>query len=493
MADLPTHIHSVQQVRAMDRFSIDHLHIAGYTLMTRAGAAALKDLRQVWPRARRIVVVCGFGNNAGDGYVLARLAVAAGLEVSVVALSDPEKLTGDAAQAWQDCKASGGTTLPWSTALLESADVIVDAIFGTGLTRPLSAELAGQVNAINAGSPPVYALDVPSGLDADTGEVLGAAVRAARTITFVGLKQGFYLREGPDCIGTLAFAGLEIPNTASEAVGFTATRLTGDDIVRVLPRRRRTTHKGDAGRVLLLGGNKGMAGAIRMAGEACLRVGAGLVTTATRSQNVAAVVTARPELMCRGIETVEALDRLIDWATVVAIGPGLGQDEWARMVWSCALRAAKPLVVDADALNLLAASPTRRDDWIMTPHPGEAARLLGTSTADIQKDRIAAARALVQRFGGVTVLKGVGSIVLNANATPSICDKGNPGMATPGMGDVLTGVIAGIAAQIRDLDAAAKAGVLVHAMAGDLAAAAGGERGLIATDLFPHLRACVNP
>jgi NAD(P)H-hydrate epimerase len=151
------------------------------------------------------------------------------------------------------------------------------------------------------------------------------------------------------------------------------------------------------------------------------------------------------------------------------------------------------LVVDADALNLLAASPTRRDDWIMTPHPGEAARLLGTSTADIQKDRIAAARALVQRFGGVTVLKGVGSIVLNANATPSICDKGNPGMATPGMGDVLTGVIAGIAAQIRDLDAAAKAGVLVHAMAGDLAAAAGGERGLIATDLFPHLRACVNP
>ena len=491
MTEFPVHIHSVQQVRAMDRYAIDQLGIPGYTLMTRAGEAALDDLHKMWPDARRILVVCGFGNNAGDGYVLARLAEASGLEATVIALADPEKLAGDAARAWNDFKANGGTALGWADELLNSADVIVDAIFGTGLARPLSADLVAQVNAINNAPCPVFALDVPSGLDADNGAVMGAVVRAQRTITFVGLKQGFYLGEGPNFIGTLTFAGLGIPAAATDAAGFVSTRLTSLDVHRALPRRRRTAHKGDAGRVLLVGSNKGMAGAIRMAGEACLRVGAGLVTVATRTDNVASVVTARPELMCRGVETAEELDGLIDWATVIGVGPGLGQDEWSRLVFSRVLRAEKPLVVDADALNLLAQAPTRRNDWILTPHPGEAARLLEITTADVQKDRIAAARALVQRFGGVVVLKGAGSIVLDVTEPPSICDKGNPGMATPGMGDVLTGVTAGIAAQTQSLFAAARAAVFAHASAGDMAAA-GGERGLIATDLFPHLRACVN-
>ena len=193
MTELPIQVHSVQQVRAMDRFAIDRLNIPGYTLMMRAGEAALDDLRKVWPNARRLIVVCGFGNNAGDGYVVARLAAAEGLDVSVIALGDPEKLAGDAARAWQDFKASGGETIAWSDGLLASADVIVDAIFGTGLTRPLSAEMAARVSAINNSPCRVYALDVPSGLNADTGEVMGAVIRADRTITFVGLKQGFYL------------------------------------------------------------------------------------------------------------------------------------------------------------------------------------------------------------------------------------------------------------------------------------------------------------
>jgi NAD(P)H-hydrate epimerase len=493
MSELPVHIHSVQQVRAMDRYAIDRLGIPGYTLMTRAGEAALDDLHKEWPQARRILVVCGFGNNAGDGYVVARLATAAGLSVSVIALGDPDKLTGDAARAWYDFKTNGGQALAWDDVLLDSADVVVDAIFGTGLARPLSAELIERVNAISAAPCPVFALDVPSGLNADSGEVLGAAVRAHRTISFVGLKQGFYLGAGPNCTGALAFAGLGIPAAAVEAVGFTCNRLTSIDVERALPRRERTAHKGDVGRVLLVGSNAGMAGAIRMTGEACLRVGAGLVTVATRAENVAAVVTARPELMCRGIEAEEELDKLIDWASVVAIGPGLGQDKWSHMALTRVLRTAKPLVIDADALNMVAANPLRRGNWILTPHPGEAARLLSTTTADVQRDRIGAARALVQRFGGTVILKGAGSIVLDATELPTICDRGNPGMATPGMGDVLTGVVAGIAAQTQSLLAAAKAAVFVHASAGDLAAKAGGERGLIATDLFPHLRACVNP
>ena len=282
-----------------------------------------------------------------------------------------------------------------------------------------------------------------------------------------------------------------IPATAAEAVGFTATRLTSVDIRAALPRRKRTAHKGDAGRVLLIGGNKGMAGAIRMAGEASLRVGAGLVTVATRPENVFSVVTARPELMCRGIETETELRRLIDWATVIGIGPGLGQDDWSRMALVQALGTDKPLVVDADALNILAGNPACRANWVLTPHPGEAARLLGSSTQQVQGDRIAAARALVERFGGVAVLKGAGTIVLDEKEAPFICDKGNPGMATPGMGDVLTGMVTGIAAQTDSLLIAAKAAVLAHAMAGDMAAESG-ERGLVATDLFTHVRACVN-
>jgi NAD(P)H-hydrate epimerase len=400
-------------------------------------------------------------------------------------------LLGDAQRAWQDFQSSGGRASSWSDALLTSSDLIVDAIFGTGLSRPLSPEIAAQVNAINNASRPIYALDVPSGLDADSGAVMGAAIRADRTITFVGLKRGFYLGEGPNLTGTLAFAGLGIPVAAEEAAGFTATRLTSRDIETVLPRRLRTAHKGDVGRVLLVGGNRGMAGAIRMSAEACLRVGAGLVTVATRAENVAPIITARPELMCRGVETEQELASLIDWAAVVAIGPGLGQDDWARMVLAEVFAAKKPLVVDADALNLLASDPGRRDDWILTPHPGEAARLLGSDTKQVQSDRIGAARAIVERFGGVVILKGAGTIVMDAAEPPSICDRGNPGMATPGMGDVLTGVVAGIAAQTADRLHAARAAVLAHAMAGDLAAT-GGERGLIATDLFAHLRTCVN-
>jgi NAD(P)H-hydrate epimerase len=243
--------------------------------------------------------------------------------------------------------------------------------------------------------------------------------------------------------------------------------------------------------VLVVGGAEGMSGAARLAGEAALRAGAGLVTVACHPRSLSAMLP-RPELMTRPVERAQDLDAYIERASVIAIGPGLGRSDWADAILDRVLAAERPLVVDADALNLLAGRPQRREDWVLTPHPGEAARLLGRQSSDVQAARLESAAELQRLYQGTIVLKGAGTIVATTDEPPTICDRGNPGMAVGGMGDVLTGVIAGIAAQCRQLPAAARAGVYVHAQAGDLAARRG-ERGMTAGDVIAELRACVNP
>lgn len=493
MNALPLEIYTADQVRALDRAASAALGEPTYTLMLRAGEAAFALLRRVWPSARRVVVVCGPGNNGGDGYVLARLAREAHLDVVALTTVDTAGLKGDARRAHDEYLGAAGVVEPWREARLVGADVIVDAMFGTGLSRPLDAQAITRIDAMNASGAPILALDIPSGLHADTGAVLGAAVEADHTISFVGLKLGLYLGEGPDHVGAVACDQLGAPAEVLSSIAPSARRIDERELARLLPRRRRTTHKGAQGKVLIVGGGLGMAGAARMAGEAALRVGAGLVTVATRPENVAAVVAARPELICRAVQSAEAdLQPLLAQADVVALGPGLGQDDWAQEVFAAAIGAGKSLVIDADGLNLLARNPQRGECWVLTPHPGEAARLLNAETSAIQRDRLGSVRALSERYGGVAVLKGAGTLVQIPGELTLICDRGNPGMATPGMGDVLTGVIAGLAAQIGEAPKAAALGVLVHAMAGDLAAARG-ERGMIATDLFMHLQQCVNP
>lgn len=265
-------------------------------------------------------------------------------------------------------------------------------------------------------------------------------------------------------------------------------------VKNVLPQRRRTAHKGDNGHVLLIGGGAGMPGAIRLAAEAALHAGAGLATVATLPEHLPVIVAGTPEVMARGIKKVTELDALLAAADIVAVGPGLGQDAWAKEMFAAVLACDTPLVVDADALNLLAAQPTRRDNWVLTPHPGEAARLLGapTGSAEVQRDRVAAVGRLIERYGGVVLLKGAGTIVAQNGDVPWFCDRGNPGMAAPGMGDVLTGIVAAVAAQHGDLFAAARAAAWVHAAAGDDAASSG-ERGILASDLFGHIVTHVNP
>ncbi len=491
MEALPGEVYGSVQVRAMDRYAIDHGGIPGYALMQRAAQAAFALLRREWPAARRIAVLCGAGNNGGDGYVLARLALAAGLEVQLAALVDPARLSGDAAQAWRDFHDAGGQCLEFSTATLATADVIVDALLGTGLDRPVAGPLGSCIESVNVSGKPVLALDLPSGLDADDGQVHGVAVHATRTITFVALKSGLYFGAGPDYSGPISFAGLGVPEAARAEHSPVLRRMNERLLAAALPDRHRTAHKGDHGRVLIVGG-LAMAGAARLAGEAALRSGAGLVTVATRPAAAAAIVAGRPEIIAQAVRTTSALQTLAVAADVIAVGPGLGVSHRARRFLSTVLAAGKPLIVDADALALIATEPQRCEHWILTPHPGEAGRLLGTDAAAIQQDRRGAVAAIVARYGGVCVLKGAGTLVSVRSGVPWVCDRGNPGMATAGCGDVLTGVIAALVAQGADLELAAAAGVLVHARAGDRAAA-GGERGVLAGDLVEELPACVNP
>ncbi|MEM8683679.1 MAG: NAD(P)H-hydrate dehydratase [Pseudomonadota bacterium] len=490
MSELPAKIYSVSAVRHFDRCAIEREGIAGATLMSRAGAYAYRSLLAAWPDVSACVVVCGGGNNAGDGYVIARLAMADQRLSRVIALSNPASLTGDAATAYEAYVNDGGRVDDWNGDLPGNADLIVDALLGSGLERAVEGRFAEAVAAINASKAPTVAIDLPSGLHGDSGEVMGCAVAADMTVTFVGLKSGLYLGQGPALCGELRYSGLDIPPHCRDSHKPVLHRVGREHAEGLLPPRRADAHKGDFGHVLVVGGGPGMPGAARLCAEAALRTGAGRVTVAAHPDSVAATVASRPEIMVHGVESGADLAVLTEAADVIAFGPGLGQSAWARGLFDALENADVPAVWDADALNGLAARPSQGAVRVLTPHPGEAARLLGTTPADVQGDRLGSLTSLLERFAGTVVLKGARTLVGDGDRV-QVCDAGNPGMATAGMGDVLTGVIAGLMSQGMPAAAAARTGVLVHALAGDRAAAFG-QRGLIASDLFPEIRRVVN-
>lgn len=487
----PRQFYAAGQVRELDRRAIAG-GIAGAELLRRAAAAAWRELLRRWPRAQRIAVLCGPGSNGGDGYELARLARRAGCDVELWRVGEPAR-RGDAVAARKAWLADGGGERGYRNEPIADADVIVDAIFGIGLARPPEGAAQAAILAIDASRgrrTGVLAVDVPSGLDADRGAAPGDAVRADVTVTFIGAKVGLYTGLGPVHAGYVVLDDLGIPAATYDGVAPAAASLDAGLLREWLPRRVRTAHKGHMGHVLLVGGEHGTAGAILLAARAALRAGAGLVSVATRAEHAAALTAAQPEIMCHALEEPRKLRALFERATVVGVGPGLGRSAWSGEVWAQALTAPQPLVVDADALNWLAENPARRDDWVLTPHPGEAARLLQASNAAVQQDRLAAAVRLRERYGGVCVLKGAGTLV--QGAALGLCPRGNPGMASGGMGDVLCGLIAGLLAQGLGPENAARAGVAAHALAADRAAAVG-ERGLIPGDVLAALRPLLNP
>ncbi len=482
----PLPLYAVAAVRGAEQAAFA-AGLSSLDLMERAGIALCDVLLREWPRARRVLVVCGPGNNGGDGWVAARHLAAAGLDVRCVALGDTT--TGDAGHMRARWQAAGGIVLSPVAVDFSEAEVIVDALFGIGLSRAPEGEGAALIAAINASGRPVLAADVPSGVDADRGQAPGLAVRATRTLSFIASKAGLHTGAALDHVGATELATLDFPGEALGAFPPLAERL---ESLSTLPPRARNAHKGDYGFLLVLGGNHGMAGAARMAGEAALRVGAGRVAVVTRADQAGTLGMGCPELMVHGVEDERGLLRLLAQASAVAIGPGLGRDAWATLLWRHVRALDVPRVIDADALAFLGHHGHREGagERVLTPHPGEAARLLDTDARTVQADRYQAVQALRARYGGTVVLKGAGTLV--CDETLSVCPDGNPGMASAGMGDVLTGVIAGLLAQGLSAAAAARLGVCLHARAGDWLAARQGGRGLLASDLLPVVRALLN-
>ena len=465
----------------------------GVSLMERAGLAAAEQARTLLGDGYRVLVVCGPGNNGGDGLVAARHLRAWGYRVATVLFGEPAKFSNDAGTAHRQLLA-GGATIASDMPEAGDWDLIVDALFGSGLARPVSGQLAEVIGRINASGAKILSLDIPSGLDSDTGGVRGTAVRATETITFIGLKPGLLTADAKDYCGRISVALLDIDaGHLPEAAGRLLDQAT---VASYLPRRRANSHKGSYGSVGILGGADGMQGAVALAGRAALKLGAGRVYAGTLTKFSAGYDAVQPELMWRTAEELLGLNHL----TALVAGPGLGQTGAARVLLAKAVETSLPLLLDADALNLVAsheplqaALAARQQPTLLTPHPAEAARLLGCDTQTVQSDRVAAAFELAERFHASIVLKGAGSICALPDGRWFINTTGNPGMASAGMGDVLSGMVAALLAQGLTGEQALQLGVYLHGAAADALVASGtGPAGLTASEVIDAARSELN-
>lgn len=490
MTSQPTPLYTAQQVRDLDRYCIERCQIPGIDLMRRAGQVAFDLLPAHWGKLRCLHVVCGGGNNGGDGYVVAELALQAGMDAVVWAARAPEELTGDALVAARSYQEAGGVVRPAKDMQLASADVVVDALLGTGLSAEVSEPFVVLMKQIADSRKPVLAIDIPSGIHADTGAVMGYAVKADATATFIGRKQGLFTADGIEFAGSVHFDSLGAPQQAYEAVPASVILLP-TDLEHGLAPRAPNSHKGLFGHVVVVGGDSGMPGAVRLAGEAALRCGAGLVTVATHPEHAMLVSVRTPELMSFAVHDHDDLIKLIERATVVAIGPGLGRTTWSERCFKTVAQSNTPAVIDADALYWLNEAGSNWPGTVLTPHPGEAAMLLHSSSGRVQADRFSAAREIAARFKATCVLKGAGTVIAEPGQVARVYGGANPAMATAGMGDALTGVLAAMLAQGLSPEEAAPAGVALHARAAS-AAAGSRQRGMLASDLLPKLYDLVN-
>ena len=474
------------QAQNLDRFLIHSKRIEAYELMRKAGERAFCWLMFYWPQCSKIAVLCGSGNNGGDGYVLAAAALRQRFHVDLYQTAEPR--SPESQRALQVYLDLGGKTAQTSELTdLAQYEVVIDALLGIGLCRDIRSELALHIQKINEQDVPVLALDIPSGLDADTGDVRGIAVEANVTVTFICHKMGMLTGHACDYVGQLELETLDTDEFTQDEHPSAPQLVVPSELAAGFPHRSPDAHKVSVGQILIVGGARTMEGAALMAALAAYRAGAGLVSIATAAESGSFHILNSPEIRLFEVSDADSLSPLLKRAGAVGIGPGLGQDACARQIWETVSKTDRKLVVDADALNLLAENPVRREDWALTPHPGEAARLLGVSTKEIQGNRLEAAVQITKKYGGVCVLKGTGTLIVSERQS-WLCNRGNPGMATGGMGDVLTGVICALVGQGMGLDEAARTGVWLHAAAGDRAARSSGMLGLMATDLMPHLR-----
>ncbi len=497
---------TAQQVKELDQLAIKQIDSEGYELMEQAGEAAFMAILSQWPSVRQLLVLCGKGNNGGDGFVVARLAKQHEIEVQLVLTCQPSELTGFAKLAAQDTFAEGiqvvaQSDVQWPDVM--DGCVIVDALLGTGLNTDVTGPIKQLIEKVNVSNLPVLAIDVPSGINATTGALQGVAIKARTTISMIAFKQGLFTGAGPAYAGQVRLAPLAVDKQVIQSQ-LPSSRLVNWQHLQKSPlfaKRALDSHKGHFGHVMIVGGDLGCGGAVTMAAGAALRSGAGLVSVATRPEHVTAILARHPEAMVHGVGSGQDLQPLLERADVIVIGPGLGQSYWGEQLLQQVMALTTPVVLDADALNILAKGRIAHNLTdrlsVMTPHPGEAARLLyvkeeaAGNTGEIQNDRFTSVTDLAQKYASCVVLKGLGSLICSDKKI-SICSDGNPGMASGGMGDVLTGIVGSLMAQNvlalkKDLHDVVSSSVCLHSAAADEAAKEG-QAGMVASDVIEQIR-----
>ncbi len=499
MQQLPQQVFTSAQVRYIERIHAQSHNGHCYDLMENAGKSVYEHIIKRFSHPREVWIFCGRGNNGGDGYVVAQCLIEKGIKHRVFAAGRPHE-GSEACIAFEYYQSRGGKvelSLPSSNEV--GPDVIVDALLGTGVKSAPHADAAEWILFINNLQGFKVAIDIPSGVISDTGFVPGNCVKADLTVCMLALKPGLITADAVDYTGEICFEDLGVNaslyySQSQRALGLTMPyqRIGYEEIKEELPVRVPSSNKGDSGKVLLIAGSFGMGGAAAICGVGALRAGAGLVKIATDPDNVSAINALRPELMTLNMHDEEALSKAIRWADVIAIGPGLGQssESWAVLQSLDGIR--KPVIADADALNLIAqGQELSLERLIITPHPGEAGRLLGMSASEVNQDRFLAAYKLYQHFGGVVLLKGAGTVICDGRKF-TIITEGSPAMASGGMGDLLTGMISALLAQGLSLNLAAVCAAVIHGRAGEISAKEEGIIGTLPLDLCPYIRKLVN-
>ena len=493
--------HHAYKVNQLQRYEADAAQAMGinlFQLMERAGSAVLSQIQQHFPTAHKLFVVCGKGNNGGDGYIVARLAHQAGLSVTVLVNAKRELITGDAQQALVLL-----TALPVKVDFCPQSEVmqaavarfqggvIVDCLFGIGFSGALSPALVELITQINNQPCSRVSVDVPSGLNANLGTVAPIAVNADLTVTLIAYKQGLLTGQAANYVGNLQLETLGVNQALAQLTSAACFRQNEQNLPSILSRSP-CSHKGNIGMLLAVGGFHAFTGAICLAAEAALRTGASLVGICCHEKSRNILLTRQAELMVVA-NSAKSLKRLalLKKIKVIILGPGLGQEIWSKALFNLVIKLPQPKVVDADALRLLSKSLLKNTQWVLTPHPGEAAALLSCSIAEVEADRFSAVKKIAQQYGGVCVLKGAGTLVSNGDIV-WINSTGNSGMASGGMGDVLSGIIGALMLQSEDLFSAARLGVYIHGRAADIIAQKHGQIGLLASDLYPEIQRLIN-